>query len=112
MIRFNYENIYLLARGDSGLVVKYITAISNGQYKSLTGASYLVNPRELLRKGTDQEIAEYVGLASFRDYSHYRITGDTRLPKTLIPPWVPDEIVISNKLIDVTDSHYITFLYE
>lgn len=112
MIRFNYEKIYLLARGDSELIVKYILAMSEGKYKSLSGASYLLNPEKLaLCKESYVAKAEYIGLASYRDYNQYKIYRETGLLKSHLPAWIPTEAILNNPLLNVSQ-HNISFQFE
>ena len=50
--------------------------------KSFHGSSFLVNAEDLLQEGraySDKEVAEYVGVASFRNYYEYKKTKDTTL---------------------------------
>ena len=102
----------MLARGDSELIRKYVEAMVNGNYKSLTGASYLVDPIGLLKHSNSRDIAEYIGLASFRKFTDFKVSRNTRLLKTAVPIWVPDQVVLENPLLDTKHPQFIKFKYE
>jgi hypothetical protein len=79
-------------------------------YKDLSGNSFLLNPVPLLRSAyTNKEIVEYVGLASFRNYSTYLTTGDARLDVLHSP--VSIQTINKNRLLSVEDDH-VLFKYE
>ena len=80
--------------------------------KGFHGSSYLVNPKELLEKGrtySDKEVAEYVGVASFRNPYEYLKTKDTTLD--LIFCQVSEDTINQNRLLDIRNGK-IHFKFE
>jgi len=80
--------------------------------KNFHGSSFLLNPKDLLEKGrafSDKEVAEYVGVASFRNSYEYAKTKDTTLD--LIFCQVSEDIITKNRLLDIRDGK-IHFKYE
>jgi hypothetical protein len=78
----------------------------------LSGASFLVNPGKLIEEDffyKPREIAEYVGLASFRNYAHYSTSRDTSLDLLHSP--VSKHIIEQNRLLRI-DNGRIHFLFE
>ena len=80
--------------------------------KNFHGSSFLVNPKELLEKGrtySDKEVAEYVGVASFRNSYEYTKTKDTTLD--LIFCQVSEDTINQNRLLEIRDGK-VHFKYE
>ena len=80
--------------------------------KSFHGSSFLVNAEDLLQEGraySDKEVAEYVGVASFRNYYEYKKTKDTTLD--LIFCQVSENTINQNRLLEIRDRK-IHFKYE
>ena len=80
--------------------------------KSFHGSSFLVNAEDLLQEGraySDKEVAEYVGVASFRNYYEYKKTKDTTLD--LIFCQVSENTINQNRLLEIRDGK-IHFKYE
>ena len=80
--------------------------------KSFHGSSFLVNAEDLLQEGraySDKEVAEYVGVASFRNSYEYAKTKDTTLD--LIFCQVSEDIITKNRLLDIRDGK-VHFKYE
>ncbi len=80
--------------------------------KNFHGSSFLLNAKELLERGrsfSDKEVAEYVGVASFRNYYEYVKTKDTTLD--LIYCQVSENTINQNRLLDIRDGR-IHFKYE
>ena len=81
--------------------------------KNFGGSSFLINPDELLTVGraqySDKEVAEYVGIASFRNYHEYVKNLDTTLD--LIFCKVNEDIIKQNRLLDIRDG-FIHFKFE
>lgn len=53
-----------------------------------SGDCYLLRPEKIVQnrnKYSDQELAEYVALASFRSFAYYEATGDATLPQEMCP---------------------------
>ena len=69
----------------------------------------MVHPEILLTQGRAQysdkkEVAEYVGVASFRNYYEYKRTGNKTLDLIHCP--VSEETIKSNRLLDIRDGVY------
>lgn len=112
MILFNYPAIYLLSKGDSSLIVKYLRAIHYGRYKNLLGLNFLVNPDVLFdSKYSDRELAEFVGICSLRRLSEYKLSKTTKLHISRVPPWVTKTVVTTNPLISINQP-YLEFRTE
>jgi hypothetical protein len=80
--------------------------------KDFTGDSYLLNPTELLIWGLEysfKEIADYIGLASFRKYSEYLTTNDASLDILHSP--LSEEQIKQNRLLSIENGR-ILFKYE
>ena len=80
--------------------------------KSFHGSSFLVNAEDLLQEGraySDKEVAEYVGVASFRNYYEYKKTKDTTLDFLMSP--ISEEIITKNRLLELKDGR-VHFLFE
>jgi hypothetical protein len=72
--------------------------------QSFEGLSFLLNPEKLLTerlKYTNREAAEYVAVASYRNYLEYNKTGDTRLHLIDFPLF--EEIINNNRLLHMED---------
>ena len=92
------------------------TSFRDPLYQYLThdfsGDSYMLNPQELLRaafKYTYKEVAQYICLASYRNYGHYTVTGQKHLDLLHSP--VSEDIINNNRLLCVKDKR-IYFYYE
>jgi hypothetical protein len=108
MILFNYSAIYLLAKGDSSLIVSYLQAIALGNYQNLKGLNFLVNTTLLFNdKYSDREKAEFVGLCSLRNFSDFKLQNKTNLHISRIPPWVSKYVVENNPLIEINQPNLI-----
>lgn len=79
--------------------------------KDLSGDSYLLNPYGLLADKTAsyKEIADYIGLASFRKYSDYLASNDATLDILHSP--LNEEQIKQNRLLSIENGR-IHFKYE
>jgi len=125
MIYFDWKKILEASHGNVGDIITILRILTykmtpKNYYdktfrfyeKSFHGSSFLVNPVALLEKGrafSDKEVAEYVGVASFRNSFEYAKTKDTTLD--LIFCQVNEDIITKNRLLDVRDG-MIHFKYE
>lgn len=126
MIYFDWKRIVYVSRGVSReivLILHYITYQDNipksrkdpiYKYQGMhfDGVSFLKHPEILLANGpkyTDKEIAEYVGLASFRNLGEYFVSRKLTLDVTLSPMGL--EHIHKNRLLRV-EGEDIHFLYE
>lgn len=76
------------------------------------GSSFILNPKDLLEHGrgfSDKEVAEYAGVASFRNYHEYLKTKDTTLDFLMSP--ISEEIITKNRLLELKDGR-VHFLFE
>jgi hypothetical protein len=83
------------------------------QQKDFSGDSYLINAYDLLISGpiesSYKEIADYIGLASFRKYSEYLTTNDAGLDILHSP--LSEEQIKQNRLLSIENGR-IRFKYE
>ena len=80
--------------------------------KSYLGNSFLANPKQLLverRNYSNLEAANYVLVASYRNYHEYKRTGDTTLPLIHLP--LLEEIINENRLLRM-ENGVIHFKFE
>ena len=117
MIKYNWEKILKVTDGDSNSIVLIVhmltyprvpTSYRDPTYKyygqSFEGFSYLLNPEKLLTerlKYTNREAAEYVAVASYRNYLEYMNTGDAKLHLIDFPLF--EEIINNNRLLHMED---------
>ena len=117
MIKYNWAKILKVTEGDSNSIVLIVhmltyprvpTSYRDPTYKyygqSFEGFSFLLNPEKLLTerlKYTNREAAEYVAVASYRNYLEYNKTGDTRLHLIDFPLF--EEIINNNRLLHMED---------
>ena len=81
-------------------------------YKDFKGSSFLANPHALLvyrHKWRDKELADYIGLASFRNVGEYLATGKLTLDLSHSP--IGKDAINNNRLLRI-DRNEIHFLYE
>ena len=125
MIKYNWEKIFREAKGDSVSILTIIHLITYKRIpasrkdktykyfgKSFLGDSFLLNPRQLLaeRKNySNKEAAEYVAVASYRNFFNYKQTGETTLELIHLP--VKTTIVNRNRLLRI-DNGLVHFLFE
>jgi len=95
VIFYDWETMAKLAKGDPKNIIVMVARLtynltchsSNRQkdifYKSdISGDSYLLNPELLLKNenaASLRHMVEYIGLASYRRYADYQMTGDSSL---------------------------------
>ena len=117
MIKYNWAKILKVTEGDSNSIVLIVhmltyprvpTSYRDPTYKyygeSFEGFSFLLNPEKLLAERTNytnREAAEYVAVASYRNYLEYNKTGDTRLHLIDFPLF--EEIINNNRLLHMKD---------
>jgi hypothetical protein len=80
--------------------------------KDFDGDSFMLRPYDLINnyfRWTPKEAAQYIGLASFRNYASYRVTGDTTLDLFHSP--VDQDNIKQNRLLRIKDDR-IHFYYE
>ena len=125
MIKYNWEKIYREAKGDSVSILTIIHLLTYKRIpasrkdktfkyfgKSFLGDSFLLNPRQLLAERkyySNKEAAEYVAVASYRNYFNYNQTGKTTLELIHLP--VETTIVNRNRLLRI-ENGLVHFLFE
>lgn len=91
---FNYEEIYLAARGDPLKIVKlFLSSPSRGD-------NWVMNEKAIVEASKQypaRVVAEYIGICSLRP------RGVTTLRISELPPWIPHEVVKNNPLITVDE---------
>ena len=125
MLLFDWNKIVKISKGNVNDIIQILRIITYKiqpknyydktfkfyQYR-FGGKSFLLNPKELLEVGracSDREVAEYAGVASFRNYYGYNKTKDTTLDLILCK--VSEETINKNRLLKIEDGK-IHFLYE
>ena len=125
MIKYNWEKIFRETQGDSASILTIVHLLTyrilpaskkDKTYKyfgkSFVGNSFLLNPRQLLverRNYSNKEAAEYIAIASYRNYFNYNQTGETTLELLHLP--VETTIVNRNRLLRI-DNGLVHFLFE
>jgi len=125
MIKYNWEKINSETNGDSTSILTIVHLLTYKRIpasrkdktykyfgKSFVGDSFLVNPRQLLaerNKYSNKEAAEYIAVASYRNYFKYQQTGETTLELIHLP--VTTTIVNRNRLLRI-DNGLVHFLFE
>ena len=95
MLLYNWDKIVKISKGNVGDIITILRIITykiqpkNYYDKTFKfykyrfgGKSYLKNPKDLMEIGrsySDKEVAEYAGVASFRNYHNYVNSKDTTL---------------------------------
>lgn len=125
MLLFDWNKIMRVSKGNVGDIIQILRIITYKiqpknyydktfkfyKYK-FGGSSYLLNPKDLLERGralSDKEVAEYAGVASFRNYHNYVNTKDTTLDFLMSP--ISEEIINNNRLLELKDGR-VHFLFE
>lgn len=124
LILFNWRSIARAAKNDPKRILLALRVL-NGEkpkntydplyffyMKDLSGNSFLINLKELLENDcfyTAKEIAEYVALASFRNYSTYATTNDATLDLLHSP--VSEVTITNNRLLSIENGK-ILFKFE
>ena len=125
MIKYNWEKIYNETNGDSTSILTVVHLLTYKRIpasrrdktykyfgKSFVGNSFLLNPRELLAKRkyySNKEAAEYIAVASYRNYFNYIQTGQTTLELIHLP--VDTTIVNRNRMLRI-ENGLVHFLFE
>lgn len=90
----------------------YDTHIKRLSTINWVGHSFLLNPKKVIAARevyTDDKLAEYVALASFRNYNEYKVTKRATLSVYECP--ISTESLISNKLLTIQNDQ-IYFCWE
>lgn len=101
---YDYEQVYLAARGDPEKIVKLFFS---GKYP---GTDWVLNPKAIAEASMIypyQHVAEYIGLCSLRSYAEFKQFNNTNFDLDRLPPWIPMEVVNNNPLVKTTDKQII-----
>ena len=125
MIKYNFDKIMRATKGDSTEIISVLELLTYQRIpfskkdkaykyygKDFSGYSFLLNPEELLigaRKYSMTEAAEYLAVASYRNYYHYEKTKDTTLQILHLP--VSLDIINNNRLLRI-ENEIIYFKFE
>ena len=125
MIKYNWKKIFRETNGDSTSILTIVHLLTYKRIpaskkdktykyfgKSFVGDSFLLNPRQLLaeRKNySNKEAAEYIAVASYRNYFNYNRTGETTLELIHLP--VETTIVNRNRMLRI-ENGLVHFLFE
>lgn len=123
MIRYSWRKIRLITGRSAkrirlAIMSMIIDQLPRSRYdllykykqKDFSGDSFLLNPYSLVfSQYTDKEIADYIGLASFRKYSEYLTTNDAGLDILHSP--LSEEQIKQNRLLSIENGR-IRFKYE
>jgi hypothetical protein len=125
MVFYNWKKVYRKTGGSSKRIILVLQALIMNRmpqsvydplykyyYDDFSGQSFLLNPHTLLsekHKYTPKEVAQYIGLASFRNYAYYCSTKDATLDLLHSP--VSEDIIKQNRLLRIENGR-IHFLYE
>ena len=125
MIKYDMEKIMRISDGDPTSILTVIHILTYNRIpssnkdpiykyygKSYLGNSFLANPKQLLaeRKNySNLEAANYVVVASYRNYQEYKRTGDTTLQLLHFP--LLEEIINENRLLRI-ENGVIHFKFE
>ena len=109
---FDYERIYLLARGNSDLIVKLFNRMLTepDAHQLLVGSSFILNESTIVNnpyKLSNRQLAEYLGILSLRNYAEYKFTNDPSLDMQYVPVWIPRSVIDTNPLIAINKSKII-----
>ena len=125
MLLYNWKKILKYSGGSSKRIILILKAMTQKvlprnkydpvyqyYYTDFSGDSFLVNPHALLvhrNKWRDKEIADYIGLASFRNTGEYLATGKITLDLSHSP--MGQDAINNNRLLRIVRDE-IHFLYE
>lgn len=123
MIFYNWKRIYAYTKSSNEIIkiIKYLTykpsiynrnsIFYNISQINWIGQSFLLNPRDLLLNAnhySSYEIANYIGLASLRNYMEYKLLGTLSLDLIY---YSGNEAILNSRLLLVKDDR-IYFRYE
>jgi hypothetical protein len=125
MVFFDWQKIYRKTGGSSKRILLVLQSlvmqgipksvrdpVYNYYYTDFSGKSFLIDPYTLWfnRNGyTAREVAEYMGLASYRSYAYYLTTKDTTLELLHSP--LSENTIKSNRLLRI-ENERVHFLFE
>ena len=102
---YDYERLYLAARGDPSLILKLFF-----KDKTADGFNFIVNEHVLKNPlVSDLHKAEYLGLCSLRQYTDYKQQGIVDLKLERVPPWIPMQVIQQNPFITTTSNEILFY---
>lgn len=117
MIKYSFDKILKATKGDSNKIIAVLELLVyqripfstkdktyNYYGKDFSGHSFLLYPEKLLieaRNYSMKEAAEYLAVASYRNYYYYEKTRDTTLQTLHLP--VSLDIINNNRLLRIKD---------
>jgi hypothetical protein len=125
MLLYDWKKILRQSGGSSKRILTILKAITQQElprhvydpvykyyYTDFSGNSFLIHPEQLLihrYEWRDKELADYIGLASFRNTGEYKATGKRTLDLAHSP--MGKDAINNNRLLRI-DRDEIHFLYE
>ena len=125
MIKYNWDKIMRATKGDPASVLTIIHILTYNRLpyskkdptykyygKNFMGNSFLLNPEGLLREAKKygyMNASLYVMVASYRNYFHYKATGDATLQLIHLPFFT--KLINKNRLLRMEDG-VIHFKFE
>lgn len=125
MVTYDWSKIFRVSGGQPTEILNIIayinyTPIPKNNYDPIkkyaetdwTGHSFLINPHAVLTnrgRVPAKELAEYVALASFRNYAEYLVTGRKTLALLECP--VSLELLNNNRLLSISNDN-VYFCWE
>lgn len=125
MVFYNWNKFSELSKGDvKDIVLLFVIASlklktpssssSRNRHfytQNLSGDSFIINEKDLLKSNTSLKyIAQYIALASYRNYLDYKWYGNTTLP--LKYSEIDRDIIDKNPLLIIDEKNNIHFKYE
>ena len=118
MIKFDYQKIWLAARGDPYKIIhlfcKLVEHYDLKVYDMFKGNNFIMNEyiiTENYYSLSVSELSEYLGLCSLRPLQHYVSSKEVDLSLELFPDYVPRDVVDNCKMVNLVGKKLI-FKYE
>lgn len=107
MLFFDYERIFILARGNSNVIINLVRKLIEDPKLMvlISGSSFILNPDVIYYntyKLSNRQLAEYLGLLALRNFAEYKISKDTSLDIQYVPIWIPRKVIDTNPLIEIS----------
>ena len=106
MVMFDYQKLWLIAGGDSTLIIRYFLLLAHKEpgWEHLVGVNFIVNESIITDNPLNKKaivLAEYLGLCSLRAYATYKLYGTTNLSMEMVPSYIPKSIVDSSPWVEL-----------
>ena len=128
MIFYNWRKIYKFSCGKPSVILDTIyyiiyRPVPKNKWdrfyliskENWTGKSFLLNPEEIYfhrLQYSDVEFAQYVALASLRNYADYKATNRTYLSGVRLPKNMDLTKLKQNRLLTIDEYNNVYFLWE